>query len=369
MTTKMKTLLTSALVATQCFFCYGADLKMTVTVDAPETFGQTAAQDRGLPGRSVTIYVQGAVQRVEFSGPMPPIRPLSDVEKSLLGIMRHAPRLAVITHCDTGVVEELNLDTRSYLEFKAPKYPSERDFMRLVDKMRKASEKAIKVSTVAVGETRDFFGHAATHKITTITQASRGDRISSVSAQKRTVITEVTTYSNIQYEEKIDGWYVDLPLPGCAPEYVRKGLATPATFMYDCGDDGQNRCDPRPSSDVRGIRSAVELREWSGFRAYSPVPGPTESSVPLGLREITVDDYTARSFTSHVHTNLLYTGFLPAGLAVSQKTSGTITLTKKSESKSQQEAEKPWSLNVTEYSESPLDPALFTVPAGYKKIK
>ena len=50
-------------------------------------------------------------------------------------------------------------------------------------------------------------------------------------------------------------------------------------------------------------------------------------------------------------------------------TSGEITLFKTSHGKSRKEMETPWGYAVTEYSESPLDPALFTVPPGFKKMK
>jgi hypothetical protein len=284
------------------------------------------------------------------------------------GVPRQRPHIAVITHCDTGMVDELFLDTHTYAEFKAPKYLDEKDFLKLAEKARKQSEKVITATTLDTGESKDFFGHIAHHKVTTIRQKTAGNRIASSVLHGKTVTTEVAHYRDIQYQETIDGWYLDLPQPGCAPEYLRQGLAVPATFIDDCGNDGQHICDPLAGGDVRWPSNDNELRSWQGFRAYSPMPGPADTSIPLGLREITVDDYTRRSSTSFVRTFLVYTGFLPSGLAVSQKTSGEVTLKEYPSSKGLTKAEDPWGYTVTELSEDPLHPALFTVPADFKRV-
>lgn len=346
----------------------GADLKVTmlkdsVPPDQAQPAGTFATSD------SVAIYVHGASQRVEFAGQIPWIQHshiLAPLPFQSAQFQR--PHIAVITHCDTGLVDELYLDTHTYTEFKAPKYLPEKDFQKLAEKARTESEKHTTYSTTDTGEAKDFFGHAAHHKVTTIMQKTAGNRIASSVLHGKTVTTEVTYYRDIQYQETIDGWYIDLPQPGCAPEYLRQGLAVPATFMDDCGIGSFQPCDPLAGGDVRTPWNHDELRSWRGFRAYSPLSGPADTSVPFGLREITVDDYTKRSSTSFVRTYLVYTGFLPQGLAVSQKTSGEVTLKEYPSRKGIKRTETPWGYTVTELSEEPLDPALFTVPADFKKI-
>ena len=369
----MKRLFVFLITFTATSVCGGADLKMTIVKDsAPPAQSQPAGSSAMLPAysESVAIYVHGSSQRIEFAGQMPLIQPSHLLAKLPFspGVPRLGPHIAVITHCDTGIVDELYLDTHTYVEFKAPRYLDEKDFLKLAEKARHKSKKEITATTTDTGESKDFFGHTAHHKVTTLMQKTVGNRIASSVLHGKTVTTEVTYYRDIQYQETIDGWYIDLPQPGCAPEYLRQGLAAPATFINDCGNDGQHVCDPLAGGDVRQPSDADELRSWHGFRAYSPMPGPADTSIPFGLREITVDDYTKRSSTSFVRTFLVYTGFLPSGLAVAQNTSGEITLKEYSSSKGITKAEDRWGYTVTELSEEPLDPALFTVPADFKKI-
>jgi hypothetical protein len=357
---------------TICTYCNGADLKLTIVKDPmpPDKTAQNAVSQPSPASENarLTLYVHDVAQRVEFVGPVPGIQPNYILTKIPLpaGFLRAGPHIAVITHCDTGIVDELNLDTHTYTEFKEPKYLDEKNFLKLAEKAKKGSEKAITATTQDTGEAREFFGHIARHKVTTIMQNTQGSRVSSFEFQNRTAHTQITYYKEIQYQETIDGWYIDLPEPGCAPEYLRKGLATPATFSRDCGDDGQTQCAPLAGGDVR-TSSDVQLRTWSGFRAYSPLPGPSDTSIPLGLRAITVDDYTLRSSSSFVETFLVYTGFAPLGLAVSQKTSGEVTLKELHSSKGIKQVEDSWGYTVTEFSDKPLDPELFAVPADFKR--
>jgi hypothetical protein len=362
----MKRLLPGIVLLMANVFCNSADLKMTIVKDpAPgsQPTPPTAPADRD---DWVTIYVQGQSQRVEFYGFIAPqpqwrlrhLRQFVDFRP----VMRH---MAVITHCDTGVIDELHLDDGTYREFKGPPYPSEKKFGKMAEDAKKTTEKLMTTNTADTGESRDFYGHIARHKVTTITQKRAGRRISSNEMKKGVVYTEITTYKEIEYQETIDGWYVDLPQPGCAPDYVRAGMATPASFVTDCD---HNNCDDLPPGNSRGV-GGVELFEWQNFfYAYPFMPGPEDASIPLGLRGATLFE-TGPGSTAWEQTYLVYTGFLPSGLPVAQKTSGEITLRKTSHGKSRKETEIPWGYTVTEYSESPLDPALFTVPAGFKKMK
>src|SRR6185437_6153250 len=78
-----------------------ADLKVTTIRSAPR--GARLVVDRGdvLPPSKETIYVHDKVQREEFVG---------FVEAPLNHGGGPAPHMAVITHCDTGVVDQLDLD-------------------------------------------------------------------------------------------------------------------------------------------------------------------------------------------------------------------------------------------------------------------
>jgi hypothetical protein len=362
----MKRLLPGIVLLLSFVCCNSADLKMTIVKD-PAPGSQTTPQTT--PGGSnewATIYVHGSSQRVEFNGAIYPhpqahMRHVLQFRPDLQPSMQH---MAVITHCDTGIIDEVYLDSGEYREFRGPRYPSEEKFRKMVKNAGKGSKKTRTVSTTDTGESRDFFGHIARHKITTLTDKGPGTRISSNQMHKGIVYTEVTEYKDIEYHETIDGWYVDLPQAGCAPDYVRAGVAAPASWVDYCDHDGCDR-DGLPSGDSRGP-GGVELREWQGFYAYSFIPGPDDASAPFGLRGVTRFD--ARYSTAEEHTYLVYTG-LPSGLPVAQKTSGEITLVERFSGKSRKETEAPWGYTVTEYSESPLDPALFTVPAAFKKMK
>ncbi|HSK44845.1 MAG TPA: hypothetical protein VLA83_13265 [Candidatus Binatia bacterium] len=346
------------LVITGTCFCGGADLKITIVRDPTPSPGTSNANSESLlsssPGYWATIYVQGPSQRVEFIGPVLGLR-FAESRSLLLQKNAKWSHLAVITHCDSGVVDELNLDSHEYREFKAPRYLAEKDFQKMAERSRKESEKEIQASTIDTGELRDFFGHVARHKVTTIHHKTSGTRLYASTPDKKGVIyTESIHYAAIEYEETLDGWYVDLPEPGCAPEYLRRGVATPVTFV-----------DTLPSGDVREVHNHEEIRGWDGFQMYSPVLGPVDSSVPLGFRLVAQD---ASSPQTGSRTKLVYTGFVPTGFPVAQKTSGVMTLKERLSSTSRKETEVPWGYAVTEYSEGPLNPALFDVPPDFKKI-
>lgn len=352
----MKQLFFLLLVIAGTSFGGGADLKMTIVRDlvpgpaAPNADSETLSS---VPGHRATIYVQGSSQRVEFIGPVLGLR---------FAESRHIPlqpstswtHMAVLTHCDTGVVDELNLDSHEYREFRAPRYLGEKDFINMAERARKASENEIKTSTIDTGESRDFFGHVARHKVTTIHHKTSGTRLYTTKFSKGVAYTQSIHFAAIEYEETLDGWYVDLPEPGCAPEYLRRGLATPVTFV--------NTLTP---GDVREVHNHEEIRGWDGFQMYSPVLGPADSSVPFGFRIITQDPISSQTGS---RTKLVYTGFVPSGIPMLVKTSGVMDLKERLDSRIRKETEVPWGYSVTEYSEGPLDPALFDVPPGFKKI-
>jgi hypothetical protein len=336
-----------------------ADLKVRIVASAADDSSHQTANPT-CPGIQCVIvsdapdiheevmYVHGSSQRVEFQGivigqgPWP----FSDVPwpaplttGSYQVIM---PHMAVITHCDTGQVIELDLDSREYREFKQPKYPSEKKFEKQVERARRDAERRVRWNTVDTGETKELFGRTARHYITTI--------------REKVFITEV--------EESVDGWYIDLPQPGCAPEYMRQGEAEMFTF------DGPSYTDVITSCNCLQMGG-----DWSGYRAYPTMFWAEQHFIPVGFREVTLPDSTYQTGTAldgrtfetwnSSYTNLLYVGFTPRGLAVDQKIAGT----SKRRGKSLAGKGALFEARITELSDAPVDPALFEVPPGFKQVK
>jgi len=169
---------------------HAADLKITTFITNMRGHVLVTAPGEVPPHSPLTLFVHGNAQRAEFRGFVEPP----------LGLHGPAPHMAVITHCDTGIVDELDLDAHEYREFKMDRYPSEREFAKKLAQTQKDDQKHALFDTVDTGETRDFHGHIARHLITTITGKDK----------------------EVNYRKVIDGWYLSLPDAGCAPEYLRQ---------------------------------------------------------------------------------------------------------------------------------------------------
>jgi hypothetical protein len=237
-----------------------------------------------------TLYVHGTVQREEFVGYL----------DGYQGPKGREPHMAVITHCDTGTAYEIDVDAQEYREFKIPKYPDQEKFEKQVAQARKDEEKHTKATTVDTGEIRDFYGHPAKHLITTIT--------------KRTA----DHYS----EKTVDGWYLDLPQPGCAPEYLRRN------------------------------------RGREAMQAQLAVLVPNSGNLPTKVMRVD----PSRTLSS---PTFVYTGFEPPGFAIERKSILHQTLTFNGVEES---SNSIISQRIVEYAEASLDPMLFEVPAGFKKV-
>ena len=163
-----------------------ADIKIKIIEDIP-------GKELGLespPPLEITVYVHDRVQRVDYAG----------YPANFTGPREEpTPHWALITHCDTHVVYELDLNSREYRQYWLQKFPSEEEVAKAMAQDRKENQPVRQVITVDTGETKDFHGHAAKHFVTTI----KGTRPS-------------------PYEEAVDGWYLDIPDPGCAPEHLRQ---------------------------------------------------------------------------------------------------------------------------------------------------
>lgn len=264
-------------------------IKMLNHVDAK---GVLSGDSPPSPGK--ILYVHGTVEREEFVGYV-------DGFQGPVG--QQPPHMAVITHCDTGVGYEIDLDHHEYREFKLPKDPSAQQFEKQVEEAKKQAEKRSKSKTVDTGETRDFYGHTARHFITTVTTKS----------------------DYFRSEEVVDGWYVDSPAPGCAPEYMRRGRGQQIT-------------------GARG-HSIPDNRYYTGYTG-SPSRMPMVDSAPRNL--------------------FIYTGFMPEGWAIEQKIVNHYVVIRHWDETSGESVQEQ---RVIEFSESPLDSSLFEVPSGFDKVK
>lgn len=246
---------------------------------------------RSTPWEEETLYVQGRSQRKEFSRYADP---------SQIPQVSPQPHVAVISRCDTGVGYEIDFDNREYREFTLPKYSSQRDVEKEMAAKKKEAEKDKQNTIVDTGETRDFHGHKARHVITTMKIESRWN------PSKKT----------------LDGWYLDIPEPGCAPEYIRRNVAyeTVVPLIYVGGPHGNPQ--------------------------YSVGPSPALDVVPKGIAVMQV-----RS------------PLVPEGLAILQK------MVHRPAPGSGNDKEVVVETQVIDFSEAPLDPALFEVPPGFTKVK
>lgn len=134
----------------------------------------------------ITVYVHDSVQRVDYAGyPVGFIGPRTGP----------APHTAIITHCDTREVYELDFNDRVYRKLRLNKFPDQDQLAKAVAQDQKETQAV----TVDTGEIRDFHGRTAKHLVTTI--KGTGDSTRS---------------------EVVDGWYLNVPDPGCLPEYMRQ---------------------------------------------------------------------------------------------------------------------------------------------------
>ena len=304
------------------------------------------------------IYVAGSSQRVEFSGFPGSLGSLFDDPRFVRRLRPDQPlqpHTAVITHCDTGVVDELDLDRHEYREFKMPRYPNEKSFLNPVDRARKAAKGRLQADTVDTGETRVFFGYTARHLITTTRETRETYREFSIDSSPSRAF-------RLLVKEKIvivvDGWYLDQPQPGCAPDFLRRNHGHAVTIQEQAGTFSSQTTADHYGEPV--------LSHWDRYRAYSPgCPWDSVDPFLYGLREVTM----VEPVPDGLKTLLVYTGYMPSGLAVEQKITSSDTLPATRRSPEKKSDSGPLALKVTELSDASLDPALFEVPPGFTKVK
>ncbi|HWX55338.1 MAG TPA: hypothetical protein VN176_12170 [Verrucomicrobiae bacterium] len=227
-----------------------------------------------------TVYVHDRVQRIEYLG-------LSGYGEG------PAPHIAIVIHCDTDAVYELDLNSRKYRKYRRDRFPREDQVARKIARDWKEFQTLEQPKTVDTGETKDFFGHTAKHLVITLRASG---------------------------EQVVDGWYLDIPEPGCAPEYMRQHhVHLQTTGVTDHGGGSL----PIISSGDAGL-PAVSFDAGNHFVSWGGTP-------------------------QGVHIRFWYNLYLPSGLAA--------------------QATSPWyQRKVVEFSEDPIDPSLFEVPPEFKKV-
>jgi hypothetical protein len=338
-----------------------ADLKVTIANNlvehppsAASNYDPFLSVEGGFAGQ--TIYLSGASQRIEFVGF--PGGMLAQMESQPFGnahLGAHdiaLPHTAVITHCDTGIVDELNLDSHEYREFKMAPYPDEKTFLKFVDRAHNAVKNELQADTVDTGEKRVVFGQTARHLVTTVNEI-RDAVHNPANGESRLLKTPVKE----KVVTVIDGWYLDQPQPGCTPEFLRHNLAEAVT------NHGLNLFGVRPAKNAL---EEPQVPKWQNYRAYTPGLLQDFGGVfPYGFHEVTLIDSPVEGIT----TRLVYTGYLPQGFAVEQQVTVTGTLPATREFPEEKRQGMPLAFKVTEFSDAALDPALFVVPPGFKKVK
>jgi hypothetical protein len=253
---------------------FAADLKVKTIQHVSSTKPQMIGSQ---PAPEMTLYVHDMAQRVESVGYAP----------DFAGPRKEPPpHTAIIARCDKGMIYQLDLDSQEYIEAKLDKFPSLHQFAKIAGKELAAKQENFDFSTVDTGETKDFYGHIAKHLVTTI--KGEGNEI------------------------VVDGWYLDIPDPGCAPAYMRQ----------------------------RHVRMRVSVPEY--------VPG----DAGIHMYQVTPPTF-------------VYNWVLPDGLATQQtstqlETSYIYGRKRVNEMLNEQE--------IVEFSEAPVDPSLFEVPPGFKKV-
>ena len=271
LTTCVNAVLLFSLIAATSLFAVDTRVKIVEHPSSADAASATRAPFE------IMVYVHGSVQRVDYAG-----YPVGFIG-SRTG---PAPHTAIITHCDTRDVYELDFNNRVYRKLRLNKFPGQDQLARAIAQDQKETQAV----TMDTGETRNFHGQTAKHLVTTIKGSSDSRR------------------------EVVDGWYLNVPEPGCLPEYMRQLHAHTET-MGDMENDS-----------IFG----------SGF-----------FNVPEG-----------------VHAGFWYNWFLPTGLAVQLTSSSPAGLATQATSNSVLPVER----KIVEFSEDPLDPSLFVVPPGFKKL-
>lgn len=137
-----------------------------------------------------TIYVQGTRQRLEYRVP-----DTADAQQ---------PHTAEITDCQTLSGYLVDLNTRRYAAMQLPVFPTETQVHETTRQQEKWSKKRYAIRIDDMRERKTVFGMTARHIVISMHGTTFEDRS----------------------EATIDGWYVDLPQPGCGPRYMRQGEAT-----------------------------------------------------------------------------------------------------------------------------------------------
>jgi hypothetical protein len=122
----------------------------------------------------------------------------------------------------------------------------------------------------------------------------------------------LTTIKGKGYEASLDGWYLDAPAPGCAPAYMRQRHV-----------------------QMRAV--SAQLITYGGGAAA----------------------------TVETPSTFLYNWVFPGGLAVQETSTQRETFDIQGRPRANEMLTEQ---RIVEFSEAPIDPSLFEVPSGFKKL-
>jgi hypothetical protein len=182
--------------------------------------------------REETVYVQGMRERRELL-----VRAIGGEQQ---------PHSAEILDCASHQAYRADLNSREYIELTPPLLPSQEEIEKMAILQEKKTKRTFDARTIETQERKEFFGRPAKHFVTTIVGKTAWQ------------LSEAT----------IDGWYLDLPLPGCSPTYLRQGRAIEATvsFFTDENDDVAYTGFVPPGMAVQEIITIRNRFQWDGFR-------------------------------------------------------------------------------------------------------
>lgn len=212
-----------------------------------------------------TVYVQGARQREE--------------RKELNVVDVQGPGMAEILDCQLLLRDQIDFNSHQFVERNMRPFPVE-------ETSQPQATKHYSIQAIDTGERRTMLGLVARHIVTSIHGVTAED----------------------SSEATIDAWYVDLPQPGCAPEYLRRGelfvdflTASPSaktvyTGFVPPGLAAEVRITTRSRFEQKGFyREIVIVEDRKVTELSREKLDPALFSVPAEFEKV---DRLPRNFTS-----------------------------------------------------------------------
>lgn len=252
---------------------YASDLKIVTTHRLGER----------LPPATQTKYIKGQRIRQEWRNSLGSAKHAGDPLTYTYG-----PRMAVIYQCDQRRVVEMDLEHGEFRDYEIDEYGLPVGALQKAKPLsRTGATVDVTIETRDTGERKEIFGHTARRVITrTKTVAPPGACTSSS-------------------ESEVDGWYIDLAVPGRCFERPEGHPAAMSFLASSCGEKADN----------------LEVHRT----------GQAEMGFPVKLTNTTSSEIV-----------------LPDGTT--------------------KQAASTFEIEVVELSEEPLDSQLFEVPSGFRRV-